>query len=643
MTLSLIVGVGAGFGAAALIYALRVVADVVSRADDVSNLGRLLVFLVIPIGIWLAWAMAARFAPEASGHGVPQILASLTLHGGRIAPRIPVLKTLATALTIGVGGSAGREGSIAQIGSGIGSFIGKLTNLGESERRTLVAAGAGAGIAATFNAPIAGMFFAMEVILGDLSIRYLHTVVVASVAGAVVSHAFIGDDIAFQVSAYSLDDPTQLILYGVLGLIAVGLAILFIEALDWFTIVPDRLVPWVRPLLMGLGVAAIGFFAPEVLGTGQAFIGSVLRDEMSRVWWVFGLLALAKLLATSATLGGKGSGGIFMPSLFIGAVSGAAFAKLIDPIWSFSDLDPGAFALVGMAAVFAGVSRASFTSILIVFEITGDYGLVLPLMLAVAIATAIANRLHPESAYTAPLLRMGIHTVPGEQTDLLDTVSIGDLRLRPPLTVAPTDTLRAVEGLLRRNRLNGVAVVEPDGRLVGIVSDSDINRLGGASDQLTAADAMTPDPATVSVDLPVSQALERMAVLGVGRLPVIDRNNPERIEAMFRREDAIAAYHLALGSAARTDHMPQRVATPISDSARYLDFEIPPGSVADGRKIREVPWPEGCIVVSVHRGNELLVGLGELELRPGDAITVFGDEVARRRLVERLTPQPSRD
>ncbi len=643
MALSLVVGVGAGFGAAALIYALRLVSGVVSRTADATTLEQSLAFLVIPIGFWLAWALAAKWAPEAAGHGVPQILAALTLRGGRIAPRIPVIKTIATALTIGVGGSAGREGSIAQIGSGIGSFVGTLTRLGESERRALVAAGAGAGIAATFNAPIAGMFFAMEVILGDLSIRYLHTVVIASVAGAVVSHSLIGDELAFQVSPYALDDPAQLILYGIFGLIAVGLAILFIEALDWFSVAPDRLIPWMRPIILGVGVAAIGFFAPDVLGTGQAFIGGVLRDEVSRVWWVFGLLALAKLVATSATLGGKGAGGIFMPSLFIGAVAGAAFAKLVDPIWTLSDLDPGAFALVGMAAVFAGVSRASFTSILIVFEITGDYGLVLPLMLAVAIATAIANRLHPESAYTSPLLRMGIHTVPSEQTDLLDTVSIGDLRLRAPLTVAPTDSLSAVEGLLRRNRLNGVAVVEADGRLAGIVSDSDIHRLGGASDHLTAADAMTPDPATVSVDLPVSQALERMAVLGVGRLPVIDRHNPERIEAMFRREDAIAAYHLALGSAARTDHMPQRVATRTSDSARYLDFEIPPGSVADGRKIREVPWPEGCIVVSVHRGNQLLVGLGELELRAGDAITVFGDEAARRRLVERLTPQPSRE
>ncbi|MCL1599784.1 MAG: CBS domain-containing protein, partial [Actinomycetia bacterium] len=226
-----------------------------------------------------------------------------------------------------------------------------------------------------------------------------------------------------------------------------------------------------------------------------------------------------------------------------------------------------------------------------------------------------------------------------DQVDLLSTITIDQLGLRPPVVVHPSDSLTEVVGVLRRNRLNGVAVVDDEDKLVGIVSDSDINVLGGPSDQLTTADAMTPDPVTVSGDLPVSQALERMAVLGVGRLPVTDMNDPTRIQAMFRREDAIAAYHLALGSASRTDQLSHRVATRTTRSTQYLDFEIPPGSVADGRTIREVRWPEGCIVVSVHRGSDLLVASGDVELRAGDALTVFCDEAARRRLIERLTPQ----
>ncbi len=638
MALALGIGVGAGIGAAVLIYALRLVSDFTKDVSNVGSLAQYWVFIVIPVGIWLAWLVTAKWAPEAAGHGVPQILTSLALRGGNIAPRIPVLKTVATALTIGAGGSAGREGSIAQIGAGIGSYVGKLSKLGEVETRALVAAGAGAGIAATFNAPIAGMFFAMEVVLRDLSIRHLHTIAIASVAGAVVSRSLIGNELTFQVSPYALDNSAELILYALLGLVAVGLAILFIELLEWPSLFPERMPGWTRPVVFGLGVAGIGFAAPEVLGTGQQFIGEVLRQDISRTWWMFALLGVAKLLATSLTLGGKGAGGIFMPSLFAGAMAGAAFATVADPVWTVSSLDPGAFALVGMAAVFAGVSRASFTSILIVFEITGDYGLVLPLMVSVAVATVLTNRLHPESAYTAPLARMGIHAVPSDHVDLLATVTIGDLGLGPPIVVAPTDSLADVEGMLRRNRINGTAVVDGDGRLVGLIAQSDITRLGGASDQITAADAMTPHPVTVSADLPVSEALERMAVLGVGRLPVLDRRDPEKIEAMFRRDDAIAAYHLALGTAARADQLPQRVATPMTEGTRYFEFEIPPGSVAAGRKIREVSWPEGCIVVSVHRGDQLLVASGDVELRPGDALTVFCDDAARRRLIERLTP-----
>jgi len=358
MLYALIVGVGAGLGAALLVSALRFVAETVLRITDHGpSLGRAWLFLFIPLGVWLSWAIAAKWAPEAMGHGVPQILAALTLDRGRIPLRVPAIKTVATALTIGMGGSAGREGSIAQIGAGIGSFIGKVTRLDESETRALVAAGAGAGIAATFNAPIAGMFFAMEVILRDVSTRHLHTIAVASVAGAVVSHTLIGDELTFDVTPYSLDQPTHLVLYAALGLIAVVLAILFIEALDWCTFVPDRMIAWLRPALMGLGVAAIGFVAPEVLGTGQVFIGDVLNQAVTKAWWVFALLAIAKLIATSLTLGGQGSGWDLHAEPVHRCDDGAAFAILLDPIWTWSHLDPGPFALVGTGRPCSPVCR----------------------------------------------------------------------------------------------------------------------------------------------------------------------------------------------------------------------------------------------------------------------------------------------
>ncbi len=331
MILAGLVGVGAGLGAVVLIKAIEIVSSAAQDFGDSLTLGRAWPFIVLPAGVWLSWRLTSWLAPEVSGHGVPQIIAAIALRGGRVRARVIALKTVATALTIGSGGSAGREGSIAQIGSAIGAWVARLAHLSENDVRVLVAAGAGAGISATFNAPIAGMFFAMEVILQEFALRHVHTIVIASVAGAVVSHSVIGEALTFIVSPYALDDPRQLLLYALLGLIAVAAAWLFLVALDWFEIKPGRLPTWTRPLLLAFGVALLGFLRPEVLGSGQDFVESILRNEVDLAWWTLGILAVLKAIATAATLGGRGSGGIFMPSLFIGATTGAGTARSFRP------------------------------------------------------------------------------------------------------------------------------------------------------------------------------------------------------------------------------------------------------------------------------------------------------------------------
>ncbi len=635
MTLAGLVGVGAGLGAVVLITAIELVTSTAGWIGDTLSLGRFWPLVILPVGIWLSWQLTSRFAPEAAGHGVPHIIAAIALRAGTIRSRLITVKTTATAVTIGSGGSVGREGSIAQIGASIGSWIARKARRRENDVRVLVAAGAGAGISATFNAPIAGMLFAMEVILQEFALRHVHTIVIASVAGAVVSRSIIGEELTFQVSPYSLDDPSQLLLYALLGLACVAGAWFFLVGLDWFEIVPRRMPAWLRPLVLGSVVALLGLLHPEVLGTGQDFVGGLLRGEGDLAWWTLGILAVSKAIATSATLGGRGAGGIFMPSLFIGAATGSGAALLFARVWSWSEVQPGAFALVGMAATFSAVARAPLTSILIVFEITGDYGLVLPLMIATAISTILAGVVRPESAYTAPLARMGIHPVHAGVTDLLDTIRVGDVVGRGTVTVALDATLGEVQGVLHRAHLRGVPVVS-DGRLAGIVAESDIARAGGPSDQITAADVMTPSPATVNMDTRVSEALERMAALGVGRLPVVASHDPDRLLAVFRREDVIAGYHQALSVTARAHAVPERVRARTQAGAEFFELTVPPGSVADGRKVSEVPWPEGCLLVSIHRGTEQIVPSGATALIAGDAITMFGGLEAHARLVERL-------
>ncbi len=636
MVLGGVVGVVAGLGAVALILAIQGVAALVEALGP--GLGRYWIVVVIPLALWLSWQLTVRFAPEVAGHGVPHILEAVTVRGGAIRPRVAPLKVVATGITIGAGGSAGREGAIAQIGAATGSWIARRTGLGENDVAVLVAAGAGAGISATFNAPIAGMFFALEVILRSFSVRHLQAVLVSSVAGAVVSHRLLGEELTFRVPPYDLREPRELVLYVLLGFATAGAAWMFLRLLDWWDPGPRRLSGAIRPLAAGLVVAILGLGWPDVLGTGQEFIGRVLREEVVEAWWVFGLLALLKAAATSFTLGGKGSGGIFMPSLFMGATVGSGFARLLAPVWTASSLNPGAFGLVGMAATFAGVARAPLTSVLIVFEVTGDYGLVLPLMIATSISTYVAARLHPDSAYTAPLAKKGIHPTRTGDVDVLDTITVGEVTTRAPVVVQPELSLEQLEAILGEHRLHGVPVVDAEGRLIGVVTVTDILRAGGPSPEVTVRDAMTPDPATVTTETPVSEALERMASLGVGRLPVVDARDPRRLVAVFRREDAVYAYHQALSASARLRHPRYRADIPTTSDAEFFEFEIPNGSPAAGRKISEFAWPEGCLLVSVHRGDRVFIARGDLRLQVGDAVTAFGGSGARRRVLERVRP-----
>jgi CIC family chloride channel protein len=319
----------------------------------------------------------------------------------------------------------------------------------------------------------------------------------------------------------------------------------------------------------------------------------------------------------------------------MGAALGAGFADLVAPVWAFSDLQPGAFAIVGMAATFAAVARAPLTAILIVFEITGDYGLVLPLMLAASLATLVGDRVHRDSVYSMALAKRGIRLTSRSEVDVLDTVRVGDVASPVSEIATPEMSTGLVQGMLDRIRQHGMPVLE-DGRLVGIITVSDIVRTGGPSDQVTAGAAMTPRPFTARPSTTVAEALERMASLGIGRIPVVDEEDSEHLVALFRREDAVTAYHIALGQEVQHEMGRDRLRTRTVPGAGFFDIEIPPGSVADGCLIKELPVPAGCTIVSVRRGTLVLVPDGNTRLRGNDALTVFAREGSKEQFEERL-------
>ena len=639
--LALLVGVLVGGGAALLIEVISWMERAVGwAANEATDVGRYALLVSVPLGLLGAWWIAHRFAPEVAGDGVPEATIGLAVHAGYLPTRGVPFKILATALTLGGGGSAGREGPIVQIGATIGSSIARRARMGEDQIRSLVAAGAGAAIGASFNAPIAGMLFAMEVLLRAFSVRHLSAVVVASVAAAVTTKSLVGEERLLEAPPYGMLDARELVLYAVVGLLAVVAGYGLLRMLNWTEELGGHFARhgWLKPLLAGLLVAGIGIFEPRILGTGQDFVSQVLDFSLlgGELWWILLLLAVLKIIATSVTVGSRASGGAFMPSLFIGATLGAAFGELMASIWSISPLRPGAFAVVGMAATFAAVARAPLTSILIVFEITQDYALVLPLMLAVVLATLITDVIHPESVYTMPLARRGIQLVRSSEVDVLDTVKVGEVMSLNPLTVPVGMPVPEVLDILDRGRRHGAAVLGEDDRLVGIVSINDVLRVRGSSESMSVAEVMTRRPVTVAPSTPVSMALERMAALGVGRLPVVAEDDVSRLVGMFRREDAVRAYHRALSQKTSHELARDRLRRRTQPGAEFFDFRIPPGSLADGKFLREIRWPEACTIVSIRRGRVVHVPTGNTRIIRDDVLTAFATPAARVATIERL-------
>lgn len=633
LVLSVVVGIAVGVAASALIYLLETMSG---WLESLTAAGRLAPLALVPLGLTAAWLITRRLAPEAAGDGVPETLTALGVDRGLIRGRVAPIKGVATALTVGLGGSAGREGPMVHIGGSLGSLAARWFGLGEDQVRSLVAAGAGAGIGASFNAPIAGMLFAIEILLRNFSIRHISSVVVCSVSAAVTTRSIVGEDLLLRAFPYRMEDPRELILYAVLGLLAVGAgwALLKLtsrlEDLKLFR--PAR---WTTPALAGALIGGVGVFEPRLLSSGQHLVAELVRFEPQvGAWWALGLLAAGKIFTSSVTFAGRGSGGAFMPSLFIGAALGASFAHLVDGVWTPSVLQPGAFAVVGMAASFSALARAPLTAVIIVFEITGDYGLVLPLMLAASLSTLLGDRVHKEGVYTYGLVKKGIHLARRPEVDVLDTITVGEVMDTDFIAVGAEMSTAELQGTFNRRRSHGVGVVR-DGRLAGIVTITDIIRAGGPDDSVLVGDAMTGNPVTVTAGAAVSSAMERMARLGVGRLPVMAEDDPERPVGMFRREDAVTAYQRALAAEVSGERQTQRLRARMTPGVDFFEYRVTEGRGTAGKKVREVPWPEGCTVVSIQRGAEVFVPTGDTGLEPGDTLTIYGTADGRRRLRER--------
>jgi CIC family chloride channel protein len=652
MLTALVVGIGAGLGA---VIFRRLIAGVQSLAY--GGLGGLLeaiapyYLLIIPaLGGAIFGPLIYRFAREAKGHGVPEVMEAVALQGGRIRPRVAVIKSLASAVCIGTGGSVGREGPIAQIGSALGSTIGQWLKLSDDRTRNLVACGAAGGIAATFNAPIAGAVFALEVILGQLHVIDFGALVISAVTADVVAHFFQGDARAFSVPQYALVSPWEFALYTILGILAAVGAVAFTRLL-YFT--EDRwdglhFPEYLKPVIGGLLLGVIGILSfkidgfPRVFGVGYESISDALFDKLA-IQVVLGLFLL-KLLATVMTLGSGGSGGIFAPSLFMGAMLGSLFGHVAHDLFPSVTAPPGAYAMVGMAAFFSSAAHAPITAILILFEMTGDYDIILPLMLATVVSTLISRMLSRDSIYTLKLTRRGIHLEEGQDVDVMQGVTVREAMTTDMDVVSPDMSLVQLADEFAGTHHHGFPVTDGGGDLVGVVSIRDLERAlaTGALTGKKVADIATTDGLLVAYpDEPMWEALKRLGTRDLGRLPVVPEEGSRRLVGVIRRRDIVGAYNRAIFKRAHHQHHSEALRLGKLDGAGFAHISLPPGAPAAGQYVREVDLPEECLIVSVRRGRELHVAHGNTLLQPEDLVTVFAADECLSEVQRRLAGETS--
>lgn len=594
MALAIVIGIGAGFGAYVFWKAIEWFSWLFFNrgAVGLDFIGDYYVILLPALGGLIVGPLVFFFAREVRGDGPPEIMEALATAEGQVRKRVAAIKVLASSVCLGSGGSAGREGPIVQIGGSLGSAVGQWLRVPRAWLGTLVLCGVAGGVSATFNAPIAGAFFALEVVQRRIIARNVGFIILSSVMADIIARIFLFTEekpTSFAVPAYSLKSNGEIVLFMLLGLVCAFAGIGFIR---FFYRTEDALskgfsrwqVPvYLRPAIGGLLVGGIGFlsfhyistddFAADIFGVGYGAhygpggallnsgpVDGILMGEAGALVLI-GLLAL-KVMATSITLGSGGSGGTFAPSLLIGAALGGACGILFGEAFPNATAPPGAYAMAGMAAFFAVVVRGPITAILMLFELTGGYEFILPVMTTVVIGTIVARSLTSESLYISALRRRGVDIRRLEERDVMRRVRVSEIMTRHfpsvPLTMP-------VDELLHRMEVSGETgfpVVDESGRLAGIVTLSDVHtrveKKAPGSEPLRVADIATRGSLIEAYpDQTLYEVLLQMGAKEVGHIPVVDRNDPTRLVGVLRRHDIVRAYVNEVSGRVAPDSVPR--------------------------------------------------------------------------------------
>ncbi len=498
------------------------------------------------IGSLLAGYLLYRYAPDARGSGVPQTKAALFARGGFISFGTVLGKFFLTAVTLASGVPLGREGPSVQVGAGIASVIGRRLRMSQERVKALIPVGVSAAIAAAFNTPLAAVLFSLEEVMGNMHAPVLGSAVLSAATSWLVLRLSLGDEPLFHVPEYQLVHPVEFVFYALLGLLGGLLSVAFVKVLlrtrQWFLRQPER-TRWFQPVAGGLLVATLAVAVPQVLGVGYTYVGQILNGQMAL--HIMALLIVLKLFTVTTAYGSGNAGGIFGPSLFLGAALGGTLGSIVHTFFPEFTAAPGAYALVGMGAVFAGIIRTPMTSVIMIFEVTRDYQVIVPLMIANLFSLYISRRMQPQTVYDALALQDGIHlpTSAGHESKRGRRVSHA-MRLMAEL-LGPQMTVAQALERGRRGEFHSWLVQDERG-LWGVVAASQLEKLAAEGQgEKKLADLLNPHNFPhVHGDQSLELALERMGSAGIDVLPVVSRANMRELEGVVTLPDVMQAYGL---------------------------------------------------------------------------------------------------
>lgn len=515
---------------------------------DLSVPFRWFLFLFPAIGGILSGWLVYTFAPEAEGHGTDGAIEAYHRKSGIIRGRVPIIKTAASIITIGTGGSAGREGPIAQIGAGFGSFMATKLGLSVQDRRILLLAGMAGGIGATFRSPLGGALFAIEVLYRDPDFEYegLIPCIISSIIAYSLFGSVTGWKPLLDTPPFSFQRPSELLLYLVLGIVCAVFGVLYVKVFykmrDGFRKIP---IPnFLKPAIGGLLLGLLAMVVPQVLGSGYGWVQAALYGKMAL--WVMLVVALAKIVATSLTISSGGSGGVFAPSLVIGAMLGGAFGATAQIMFPMLVQDPRAYVLVGMAGFFAGVANAPIATLIMVSELTGNYSLLAPLMLVCVIAMAVMrkNTIYEQQVacrFDSPA-HLGDFVI-----DILEGVQVKSLsrKGKKPTLIPEEMTLPEILNKIAPAKTTYYPVVDSEGLMTGIFSMTDIRRILNDDIPPTlviAGDIATRNVITATPEDQLTDVMKKLTARNLDEIPVVDNEIPNKVLYMMSRRTLLAHY-----------------------------------------------------------------------------------------------------